>query len=66
MPSEFGEAVREAAGTTFTAGGLALLVVGGLGFIAGSFGVGEVVIEQVGMMLVGLTLFGFGRLVPRE
>jgi len=66
MESEFTDAVLQAAAITFTVVGVALVAAGGTGLLAGSLGVGQVAAEQMGLMLVGVTLFGFGRLVPRS
>lgn len=65
MPSEFFDAVVEAAGVTFTRCGLIFLVAGVVGLIAGFLGLAPLAAEQLGLMLVGGTLFALGRLVPR-
>jgi hypothetical protein len=65
MESEFTDAVLQAAAVTLTLVGVALLSAGAMGLIAGSFGVGQIAAEQMGLVLVGVALFGFGRLVPR-
>jgi hypothetical protein len=65
MPSEFLDAVVEAAGHTFTRCGLVFLLAGVAGLAAGFVGLAHIAAEQLGLMLVGGTLFALGRLVPR-
>jgi hypothetical protein len=59
------ETITKAAADTFTLGGILLLTAGTTGYVAGIAGIGQAVPEQLVVVVVGVTLYSFGRLVPR-